>query len=100
MEGKIGCQHMMEWPVIAIKVDNNPVPVSLPVSLQKRVRHHHHGLVMSLIPGGGNLESVCGYELACGESHSKFFNVIVITFTNKVNAQKPIITAFAHKRCF
>ncbi|HQD89891.1 MAG TPA: hypothetical protein PLP71_02605, partial [Syntrophomonadaceae bacterium] len=50
--------------------------------------------------GGGNLESVCGYELACGESHSKFFNVIVITFTNKVNAQKPIITAFAHKRCF
>ena len=68
--------------------------------IQKRARHHHHGLVMSLIPGGGNLESVCGYELACGESHSKFFNVIVITFTNKVNAQKPIITAFAHKRCF
>ncbi len=49
---------MMEWPVIAIKVDNNPVPVSLPVSLQKRVRHHHHGLVMSLIPGGGGIWKV------------------------------------------
>lgn len=63
------------------------------------MRHHHHGLVMSLIPGGGEFGKCMWFELACGEKPQQILlKVIVITFTNKVNAEKPGFSAFFHKK--